>query len=71
MLQFSFNNLKRNFPKQPREAENVAVGGNCIQELITKKILQLILIFQGFFINIAETEEVTYQAGHLKGDVCN
>ena len=35
-----FNNLKLNFPEQPREAETIAVGENCIQELGCRKANQ-------------------------------
>ena len=32
-----FNNLKRNFPEKPKEAESIAVRENCIQELGFRK----------------------------------
>ena len=31
------DNLKRNFPEQPRKTESIAVGENCIQELGYRK----------------------------------
>ena len=71
-----FNNLKRNFPEQPREAESIAVGENCIQELGCRKattkqmILQSIMTFQLFLEKHAKTEEATYKTGNLKGVVC-